>query len=243
MKYFATFAALFVLSVSVTAQITVTPKKVVYERKSTEAPDFKKKFEVTYPVFEDVTDTAVKKRLEESVDYWKIFDTTLEENLGDYYWLDSFWYEVGYNKNSLVVIKLFMEGSGAYPDGVVKTFVLDTTTGQRVAIQETFTGLPELVKKLSKMQEAEIANDIKQWKEEEGDADAADTIAQEMEGKVITVEYLEEFSVTDDGVIFHFDYGFPYAIRAFQPLGDYTFTWEEISPHIKKDGILGRFRN
>ena len=52
---------------------------------------------------------------------------------------------------------------------------------------------------------------------------------------------LNRFSISDKGVTFIYDYGFPHAIQALQPDGRYFFTWKDIKGHVKTAGLFGRF--
>ncbi|HUF04494.1 MAG TPA: hypothetical protein VMM38_10000 [Aridibacter sp.] len=240
MKFLLVPFAIVLLSLSMFSQVTITPMKVIYVRQGEDIPDHKKRFEVTYPIVSGVKKGRVKRQFENTLSYWEAFDTTLEENLDDYYWLEILDYETIYNKNGILVIRLMIEGSGAYPDGHIKTLVVDTTNGRRVTIPLAFTDLPGLAEKLAKMQEAEVANDVKEWSEQ--DPEDGETISEYMKDQTITVSTLDEYSVSDEGVKFHFDYGFPHAVQALQPVGDYSISWEEISPFLKKNGILSRLR-
>ncbi len=101
-------------------------------------PDHKKSFEITYPKVSGISDPAVKKNLEDTLNYWKNFEMSLEEELGEFYGVDSAEYEVGYNKNSILSIKLYMEVSGAYPSMMTKNLVVDLKTGKRVFLTGRF---------------------------------------------------------------------------------------------------------
>lgn len=234
---------LFLLAFSINAQaqssVKVAPNKITYERKGADVPDHKKTFAVNYPKFTGIKNPAALKNLENTVDYWKNFEMTLEENLGEYYWLDSFDYEVKYNKNNLMAIELLMEGSGAYPDGTVKTFVINLETGRRIFIRDAFRNVGQLLVKLDKAQKAEIKNHIAELKKEYPDDYRS---AQEMlAGKKYTISELDEFSIDDRGVTFIYEYQFPHAVKALEPAGRYFFTWAELKPLIKPGGLLGRF--
>lgn len=238
MKILLVPIAVILFAVSAFPQVSITPMKVIYVRQGDAQPDFKKRFEVTYPIVSGLKSERVKRQFDNTVSYWKAFDTTLEENLDDYYWLDTLDYEVPFNKDGIVVIRLFINGSAAYVDGDLKTLVVDANTGRRVTIRQAFTNLPALVEKLAEMQEAAVAEEIESRKEM--DPEDAETITEYMKDKTITVPALDEFSVSDEGVTFHFDFEFPHAIQALQPNGDYSFTWEEIRPYLRKGGILAR---
>jgi len=98
------FIAIFVFAIStdIVAQrgsVVVTPNKVVYRRNGKNVPEFKKTFEVTYPIISGTNNAQTKTNIKATLNYWKNFDTTLKENMGEYHWLTSFAYKVNYNKN------------------------------------------------------------------------------------------------------------------------------------------------
>ena len=51
----------------------------------------------------------------------------------------------------------------------------------------------------------------------------------------------KNFPISDEGVTFYYDYGFPHVIQALAPDGQYFFKWAELKPFIKPDGLLARF--
>ena len=226
--------ALFILALSLNAfgQITITSKKVKYTRDFEGISEYKKTFEINYPVVSGISDAAVAKRLEDSISYWKNFKTTLKDSSEDS-WLENLDYKINYNKNSILDISLAMEGSGAYPSMARETLVIDVKTGKRVYIADAFINIGKLLVKIEKAQERAIAESAKE------DEISVEEIKEEM--KRSSSYTLEEFSVSDKGATFLFNYGFPHAIKAMEPNGRYFFTWREMRTHIKRDGLLGRF--
>jgi hypothetical protein len=55
------------------------------------------------------------------------------------------------------------------------------------------------------------------------------------------IENLDDCSVGARGITFLYDAGYPHAIQAFEPEGRYFFSYAELKPYIKRDGILGQF--
>ncbi len=215
--------------------VTLTSKKVTYQRTGEDVPDHKKTFEVNYPLISGISDIKIKNNIENTIDYWKNFDTNLDENLGEYYWLESLEYSVNYNNNSIFDIELIMEGSGAYPSTSVKTLVIDLNTGKRVAVADLFTDIGQLLVKIDAAQRAEITKAKAEAKKQGED------IKSYLSNSNNKINKLEEFSIDENGVIFIFDYGFPHAAKALEPDGRYFFTWAELKPLIKRDGLLGQF--
>jgi hypothetical protein len=54
-------------------------------------------------------------------------------------------------------------------------------------------------------------------------------------------EDLDQFVVSDAGLTFLYDAGFPHVIQAIEPEGEYFFSYAQLAPHIRRDGPLGRF--
>lgn len=234
----AAFAAIF--SIGAFAQeVKITPDKVIYKRTGADVPEHKKTFEITYPKVSGISDPRVQKNLDDTLSYWKNFRMSLDEELNEFYGVDSAEYEVGYNKNSILSIKLFMEVSGAYPSTMVKNLVVDLKTGKRVSLADVFTNIGELIVKIDKAKKASEAKAVAELKKD--NAEDARTLQNLLKNKSYQVNKLDEFSISEEGVTFHHDYGFPHVIRALEPDSDYFFKWTELKPFIKPGSLLGQF--
>ena len=229
--------------------VTITPKKTVYTRKGKQVPKEKRTFVVTYPVVSGAMPLTTKKKLENTISYWRVFETTLKENQGDYHWLTEMSYKVDYNKKGILGIALTQEGIGAYPDGRTVHLVIDSNTGEQVKFSDVFRSdaLEEFAKlvdaKLSAEKNAMIARIDKGEFDEGGtvDKEANDSVKEQLTNLSFTAETFNEFSVNDQGVTIIYDAGFPHVIQAAQPDGRYFFAWAEVKPFTRTDGLLGRF--
>lgn len=234
MKTKIILATAFILALTICCfgQVKITPKETEYTRTGENVPDHKKKFTVKYPVISGVKNPMLRKRIENSISYWSNFETKLDENLSDT-WLYSLDYAVNYNKNSILDIRLVMEGSGAYPSMTDRNLVIDLRTGKRVYLADAFRNIGKLLVKIEKKQNAEI----------KASAIEDEITEEELRVEIGTrsVKKLEEFSVGEKGVTFLFDYDFPHAIKALEPPGKFFFTWRELRPHIKRGGLLEQF--
>jgi hypothetical protein len=56
-----------------------------------------------------------------------------------------------------------------------------------------------------------------------------------------TAETFKDFSVADKGVTIFYDAGFPHVIQALQPVGRYFFTWAQVKPFVRHEGLFGKF--
>ena len=61
--------------------LVVKSKKTTYKRTGAKVDDSDKEFIVNYPQISRRGKSAVKKKIEDTVNYWTVFDTTLEENM------------------------------------------------------------------------------------------------------------------------------------------------------------------
>lgn len=241
-----TFALAAFLPAAFAQSVVVKPKKIVYTRKGKDIPKEKKTFDVTYPVISGAISPAAKKKLENTISYWRVFETTLAENLGEYHWLSALYYKINYNKNGVLDIALSQEGVGAYPDGQTVNLALDLKTGAQIKFADVFQKsssgkLAALADKKLSVEKAKIIEEIdKGGFGEAGDGEKAANTEQ-VGGLKFTAKDLEEFSVGDKGVTFIFDAGFPHVIQALAPEGRYFFSWMQLKPFIRRDGLLARF--
>lgn len=217
--------------------VKITPKKVTYKRPNPIA-DFEKTFTVTYPKVKAST-PALSRKIEKTISFEKVGNLNIEGEKTEIQWLEEADYEVGYNKNGILSITLFVTGTGAYPSGFEKTVVVDLKTGNRVTPKEIFINLGRLSAKAKNAQKAEVETSLKEIKSDPANKNYLDF--NYFENTNFTVENLKEFAVSDKGITFIYDYGFAHAILALQPEGRYFFGWAELKPFIKRDGLLARF--
>lgn len=221
-------------------RITITPKKTVYTRKN--APRERRTVEVRYPLVSGVQTPALKTKIENSINYWRNFETTLKESLSDT-WLSSLDYEVNYNSNGVLDISLFMEGVGAYPDTATKNIIVNLKTGEHVKFADVFKteSLGKLAEMVNKKLDEEKKEIFERIEEDSLTKEDKDSLKQQVRELKFTVDSFDEFSVSDKGVTILYDAGFPHAIQALQPVGRYFFSYNELKPFIKTNSILGQF--
>lgn len=249
-KYLLALLMICALSSIAFAQtITFTPKKTVYTRKGKVSFKEKRTFTVTYPLFNGTMTAAAKKKLENTISYWRVFETTLKENLTDSDWLYELSYKVNYNKNGVLDIALHQEGSGAYPDGSTVEVIADLKTGEQIKFADAFkadslTTFAEMVDKKLSVEKTGMIQRIDKGEFDDGgkpDKEADDALKESLNGLSFTAESFDQFSISVKGVTIIYDAGFPHVIQAAQPDGQYFFTWAELKPFIKPDGLLARF--
>ncbi len=216
--------------------VIVTPKKVIYKR-TKPLMDFKKSFSIVRPRVRGANQAIVRK-IETTISYEKVFDFNLKEEINEIQWLEEASYAVDYNKNGILAITVTMMGTGAYPSEASQPVVVNLKTGGRVTAKDVFVKLSALAAKGKQRQTAEIKQSIAEIKKENPEEENP---AQLFENSNFAVENLDRFSVSDKGVTFWYEHGFPHVIQAWQPEGRYFFSWAELKSFIRRDGLLARF--
>jgi len=221
---------LVLATVGLGESVVIIPRKTKYNRPKP-IQDYKKWFTIIYPEVRAAT-PALSDKIEAAISYKTVLGLNLKEELNDVQWLEAADYEVGYNKNWILSITLSIEGSGAYPSGTSKAVVVDLKTGTRMKPSDAFTNLPGLLTMVKKAKAKEVADAIIRIKKdpESRDANPESYFKEAEEYQKLT---LNEFSVNAKGVTFHYDYGFPHVIQAWQPDGEFKFTWKQLKPYIK----------
>ena len=236
---FAILAVAVFCMVGSAQSVVITGKKVTYTRPKPIA-DYKKSFTINYPKVKAST-PALSKKIETAISYQKVLRLDLNGELKDYQWLEDADYDVGYNKDGILSISLFMEGSGAYPSTTTKYVVVDLRSGMRATPATTFSNVSGLLALVKKAKEKEVAESLIEIKKDKANDDYPPDEFFKDSYKYYPVK-LDEFSVSDKGVTFHYNYGFPHVIQALQPAGEFFFTWATLKPYIKPGGLLSRFK-
>jgi hypothetical protein len=226
--------------------VVIEKKKVVLVRTGQIARDFpeRKRATVSYPVVKGGIDNpAVLRKVRSLLQLKNIFDTSLEEYREDA-WLTEFDYKVNYNKNFILDITFMQSGVAAYPDTHEKHLAINLKTGKLIKANEVFK--PASLKTLAEMVDRKLQDEIKRIQKENMESEELSKEDKENFPDLFAelkfnVDNLDEFSISDKGITFLYDAGFPHVVQALQPEGRYFFSYAELRPHIKQESLLGRF--
>lgn len=232
------FAVLFAASVPAQT-VTITGQKKVYTR-TKPISGYKKTFTIRRPIAKAST-PALSRKITAAIDPVNVLDINIREELTEVQWLSEADYEEIMNQDGVLTMMLWMEGSGAYTDGVTKYVVIDVAKGERLAPTAAFIDIPGLIAAVREKQKAEIEKAIKDIKANPEFAAADDDPKRLFEDTTFEEKDLENFVADLAGVAFFYDYGFPNAVKALEPEGELRLSWKEVAPFIKKDGLLARF--
>lgn len=138
-------------------------------------------------------------------------------------------FTVNYNAAGILDITLRIEFLGAYPSTGYRHFCFDVSTGRAVRFSALLCpgGGETLAGVLDSMLQVNIA------------AEAADSLLDPgmYEGHRFGVENLESFSTTEDGVWFHYEFGFPHAVLAAEPDGELFIPAERVVPLLSEEYV------
>jgi hypothetical protein len=220
------------------SSVVIQKRRIVLVRTGKIARDFpeRKRATVSYPVIKGPVNSAVLRKVRSMLEIKNIFGISLAEYRSDA-WLSEFDYKVNYNRDFILDITFTQDGVGAYPDGSSKHFAINLKNGSLIRAKDVFnsSALDTLTRLVDEKLQAEIQQTIK---DNPDDREAAASSLKDLKFKRSN---LNDFSVSDKGLTFLYDAGFPHVIKALQPVGEYFFSYAELKSYIKREGLLGTF--
>ncbi len=224
----------------------IQPRTVVLTRTPKIARQFpdRKTARVRYPIVSGLADAAITSRVQKILAVENAFGTSLKEYRQDS-WLTDFGYNVGYNKDYLLDITFRQEGMSAYPDSQRKHFLINLKNGEVIKAVDAFE--PARLAKLAALVDEKLHREVRESlqrlsQDKDASAEEKESLRSTFAELKFSEEHLDEFSVSDRGITFLFDAGFPHVIQALQPNGEYFFSFAQLQPYIKRDGPLNVFR-
>lgn len=217
--------------------VKIVPKQITYTRPKAKS-DFKKSFVVNYPKVKGVLPKLAKK-IEDSISYENVLSFDLDNEINEYDWLEEASFEVSYNNKGILCVYLSMEGTAAHTNYFGKPVTVDLKTGKRLFVNDVFTNQDKLVEKLIQLQNDEIKDSIADIKSQpDYNNENTDELFKYAKFEKI---HLENFTVRQDGIMFQYNYSFPYILRTIEPSGTFLLTWKELKPFIKKGSLFAQF--
>lgn len=201
---------------------------------------------VTYPVVNlSLLPATVGALLEKSISTQSVLKESPEKMAADIkggeMWLHEVDYVVNYNKNYLLDIDFNRDGAGAYPSGSTYHVLANLRNGKTIRAVDAFesAAIPKLETALAARMNQEVKNTFKEYANSPEELGA---VKEQLSGPVkVSQELLNNFTVSDKGVTFSQDWGFPHVSQALQPDGKYLFTYEQLKPFVRLSGPLGQF--
>ncbi len=220
-----------------TGAVVIQKKTAVLVRKGKFVKDYpdRRTAKISYPVIKGgVSNPSVLAKVRSLLTLKNIFDTSLAEYRSDT-WLSELDYKINYNKNFILDITFRQEGVAAYPDSQEKHLAINLRTGNLIKALDVFkaASLQALADLVNKKLQAEIQETIAQVNQDKSlDANERESVPGLFEGLKIEISNLDDFKIDDNGLTFLYDAGFPHVVQAYQPVGEYKFSYEELRPYL-----------
>lgn len=197
---------------------------------------------VMYPVISGLDPIALR-RVRSLLSFKNIFDYSLQEYRTDA-WLTEFTFDVNHNADYLLDITFMQSGMAAYPDEQSKHFLINIRNGNKIIAKDAFQ--IATLETLAALVDKRLQDEIDTLKKDNAGSSDIDPVQKESINDAYSVlkfeiKDLDDFSVSQKGITFLYDAGFPHVIKALEPHGRYVFTFAELKPYIKTDGPLGQF--
>lgn len=223
-------------SVALGQDVLITPKQIIYKRSKPLSED-KARIIIDYPKVRS-SSHSLARRIERSISFARVMNLNLSSEIGGDQWLEAAGFFVNYNKNGVLSLTLWMSGSRHFSSTIERRVVVDLKTGRPVTADSVFDNLDGVRDLVYKRQQTEIEQAQIDIRKLEGysDFDGGRWFAD----STISLLDLQEFSVSDDGVTFRYDYGFPRIMLPAQPDGVFLIPWRELKPFIRRRGLLGK---
>jgi hypothetical protein len=223
-------------------RVIIKPRTLTLIRRASLVKGFpeKRTARVTYPLISGLRDVKALRRVQSLLQVKNVFDSSIDEYRQDI-WLYEFGYKVNYNRNHVLDVTFTQSGSGAYPDTHTKHFAINLKDGSVIKATDVF--MSDKAETLSALVNNKLQGELRKILKELRNRDPEDMrIAKEAQEPLkFTIEHLDEFSIGAKGITFLYDAGYPHVIQAFEPIGEYFFSYSELKPFIKRDGLLGQF--
>jgi hypothetical protein len=225
-------------------RVVIKPRSITIVRRPGLVKGFpeKRTARITYPIVSSLKNVQALRRVQSLLRVKNVFDSSIDDYRQDR-WLAEFSYKVNYNRHYILDITFEQTGSGAYPDTHNKHFAVSLKDGTVIKASDVFITdkSQALATLVNQKLQAELRKILEEFGAPKSDPEDIRIAKEAQEPLEFTIENLDEFSIGAKGVTFLYDAGYPHAIQAFAPHGQYFFTYSELKPFIKPDGLLGQF--
>jgi hypothetical protein len=223
--------------------ITQKTRKISKPKRNGEATD---PAVVTYPIVaQNFLPAAIASKVQTVLSTKNVLKESPDDMAaaikGGEFWLNEVGYTVNYNKNYLVDADFNRDGCGAYPDGSIYHVLVDLKTGSQVVAKNAFNqaSMPKLKELIKAKMKQEVQDSYKEFAKSPDELSALK--GQLKEPTEVPTEVLNNFTVSDKGLTFAHDWGFPHVLEALQPEGHYFFSFADMKPFLNTTGPLWQF--
>jgi Deacetylase PdaC len=227
-------------------RVTITPKTATFtwrrpdsDPKSTSRSDVKNA-KLRYPTVTGLADSSLQDKIQTAIDLKSAFGksiTEMEAEFQENHWMEKMDYEVNYNDRGILSLTYSGYGVGAYPSGFVRYRSVNLRNGEALRPHDFFK--TEALGAIALMVDRQLQQAI-QTKVAELDKDdnAKDIDRAIFRAHRFRIKHLNDFTVTPEGVIFHYRFGFPHVILAAEPKGDFLIPHAELKSYLRANSPI-----
>ncbi len=196
---------------------------------------------LSYPVVINVPEPELQDKIQDSISLKSAFGrslTEMEAEFKEMHWLTSLDYAVNYNDNALLSLTYTSTGVAAYPSTFVRHRSVNLITGSVLRAQDLFTteGLGEIALQVDK----QLQDAIKVKVSKLGTPNTEGIDPSIYKSHRFRIKNLNDFTLTPNGILFHYEFGFPHVLIAAEPKGDFLMTYAQLKSYAKPSGPLFR---
>lgn len=191
-----------------------------------------------YPIVTGVNDPTLQAKLQNAIDLKTVFGRSIEEMETDFqenYWLRQLDYTVNYNDRGMLSLTYSGDGVGAYPSGFARYQSVNLKTGEILRPHHLFktASLGVIARLVDRELQAAIQTKLVQLDQ---DKDAQDIDRAIFRSHQFRIRHLNDFTLTPEGIQFHYRFDFPRVLLAAEPNSDFLIPYSALKDHWKDKG-------
>ena len=226
--------------------VTLSPKTATFtwrkpdsDPKSTNRSD-RREANLRYPIVTGVENPELQSKIQASIDLKSAFGKSLQEMEAEYqenYWMENLDYKVNFNDRGLLSLTYIGYGVGAYPSEFVRYRSVNLRTGAILRPHDLFK--TEALGAIALIVDRQLQQAIQtKVAELDKDENAKDIDRAIFRAHRFRIKHLNDFTLTSEGIVFHYRFGFPHVILAAEPQSDYLIPYAQLKSQFKPNSPL-----
>ncbi len=226
--------------------VTLSPKNATFtwrrpdsDPKST-SPSDRREATLRYPIVMGVENLELQSKIQASIDLKSAFGRSLDEMEAEYqenHWMQKLDYKVNFNDRGLLSLTYNGYGTGAYPSEFVRYRSVNLRTGEVLRPHDLFktAGLGSIALMVDRQLQQAIQTKVAELDKDENAKDIDRAIFR---AHRFRIKHLKDFTLTPEGIMFHYRFGFPHVILTAEPQSDYLIPYAQLKSQFKPNSPL-----
>ena len=168
---------------------------------------------IEWPEIKNISNPVVAEKIREILNFNKQIEFS-KFDATSYNGITGIHFEVNYDQDDLLSLSFNVNTYGAYPDKYSFNQNVDVKTGNLIKIED-----------LTGKDKSDILTLLDQKLDVIKDSHPDDALVQTAK---FTRKDLDNFKITDQGIEYNYDFGFPHMTQAAEPSGLIRLTWDEL---------------